>query len=67
MMRRIRLDIWAVKTAHGLLKGDPHAGFPYLSWPHRKDVMRFIAECDAMGSPITGQPVKLKVVLEELE
>lgn len=66
-MRRLRLDVWAVKTQYGLLKGDPHAGIPYHNWPHRKDVMRFLAECDAMGSPVVGKPVKLKIIIEELE
>ena len=67
MMRRMRIDLWAVKTTHGLLKSDPKAGFPYHSWPYRKDAVRFLAECDAMGSPVPDKPVKLKVIIEELE
>ena len=70
MHRRIRLDLWVVRTQYGLLKDEEarDMGFPYYCWPNRKDAARFLGECDAVGSPIPhGRPAKIRISIEELE
>jgi hypothetical protein len=65
-----RLVIWSVRNQYGLLKDETttNIGYPYYAWLTRKDAMRFLAECDAMGAPVkNGRATKLRVTIEELE
>ena len=69
-MRMPRFDLWVIKTRRGLLKDEfaTATGFPYYCWPNRKDAVRFLAGCDALGTPIqTGRPAKIRIFIEELE
>ena len=70
-MRRHRFEVWAIKTNFGFAKAeDDSSGFPYTTFKHKRDVMRYISMLDDLSDrPMypSMKPVKIIVTMEELE
>lgn len=70
-MRRHRFEVWAIKTNFGFAKAeDDLSGFPYTTFKHKRDVMRYISMLDDLSDkPLYSsmKPVKVVVIMEELE
>ena len=70
-MRRHRFEAWGVLTNFGFAKvEDDSSGFPYTTFKHKRDVMRYISMLDDLSDkPLYSvmKPVKIVVTIEELE